>query len=299
MFSQIFIERPKLAMVVSIVTVIAGLICLREAPIAEYPEIAPPTVMVMANYDGASSQEVADSVASVIEEQINGLENLLYFSSTSSNTGSYLLEITFESGSNTDINLVNVQNAVKRAEPLLPESVQRTGVKMFKRNSDILSFYNFTTDGSKLTLTELSNFIRTNVRDPLARIPGVSEVSIMGERNYSMRLWLDTDKMDRMGISIDVISAAVRSQNIQAAAGSVPRTFRPPPVPSVPKAAASICSSKSPRWAVSIPPRNSATSSSVPMTPPAWSNSATSPGSTSARKVTPTNPVSTVKMPSR
>ena len=221
MFSQIFIERPKLAMVISIVTVIAGLLCLSKAPIAEYPEIAPPTVMVMATYDGASSQEVADSIATVIEEQINGLENLLYFSSTSSNTGMYLLEITFESGSNTDINLVNVQNAVKRAEPLLPESVQRTGVRMFKRSSDILSFYNFTTDGSVLTLTELSNFIRTNVRDPLARIPGISEVSIMGERNYSMRLWLDADKMDRLGISIDDISAAVRAQNIQAAAGSI------------------------------------------------------------------------------
>ncbi|MBR2626325.1 MAG: efflux RND transporter permease subunit [Lentisphaeria bacterium] len=221
MFSQIFIDRPKLAMVISIVTVIAGTLCLFQAPIAEYPEIAPPTIMVMANYTGASSQELSDTVATVIEEQCNGLENLLYFSSSCSNTGMYLLEITFESGSDTDINLVNVQNAVKRAEPLLPDVVKRNGVRQFKRSGDILALYNFTTDGSKLSLTQLSNFIRTNVRDPLSRIPGISEVSIMGERNYSMRIWLDTKKMSGMGISTDDVANAVRAQNVQAAAGSI------------------------------------------------------------------------------
>jgi len=221
MFSQIFIDRPKLAMVVSIVTVIAGSLCLFNAPIAEYPEIAPPTIMVMANYTGASSQEVADTVATVIEEQCNGLEGLLYFSSTCSNNGMYMLEITFESGSDTDINLVNVQNAVKRAEPLLPDVVKRNGVRQFKRSGDILALYNFTTDGSVLSLTELSNFIRTNVRDPLSRVPGISEVSIMGERNYSMRIWLDTRKMAGLGISTADVSNAIQAQNVQAAAGSI------------------------------------------------------------------------------
>ncbi len=209
-------------MVISIVTVIAGCLCLFQAPIAEYPEIAPPTIMVMANYTGASSQEVADTVATVIEEQCNGLENLLYFSSTCSNNGMYLLEITFESGSNTDINLVNVQNAVKRAEPLLPDVVKRNGVRQFKRSGDILAFYNFsTTDEEKYPLTKLSNFIRTNVRDPLSRVPGISEVSIMGERNYSMRIWLDSKQMAAKGISSDDVGNAVRAQNIQAAAGSI------------------------------------------------------------------------------
>lgn len=221
MFSQIFIERPKLAIVISVVTVIAGLLCLFQAPIAEYPEIAPPTVMVMASYTGASSQELSDTVATVIEEQCNGLENLLYFSSTCSNTGLYLLEITFAPGSNTDINLVNVQNAVRKADPLLPDVVKRNGVRQFKRNGDILAFYNFSTDGSVMSLTELSNFIRTNVRDPLSRIPGISEVSIMGERNYSMRIWLDTQKMAAQGISNSDVSAAIQSQNLQAAAGSI------------------------------------------------------------------------------
>ena len=123
MFSQIFIDRPKLAMVISIVTVIAGLLCLSQAPIAEYPEIAPPTIMVWANYTGAGAQEVANTVATVVEEQMNGLEDLLYFSSSCSDNGMYLLEITFEPGTDTDIALVNVQNAVKRAEPLLPQTV--------------------------------------------------------------------------------------------------------------------------------------------------------------------------------
>ena len=221
MFSQIFIERPKLAMVFSIVTIIAGTLCIFRAPIAEYPEIAPPSIMVMANYTGASSDEVANTVATVIEEQMNGLEDLVYFSSTSSNTGMYMLEITFESGSDTDINLVNVQNAVKRAEPLLPQLVIDNGVRMFKRSGDILSVYSFTTDGSELSLTQLSNFIRTNVRDPLSRIPGVSEVSIMGARDYSMRIWLKTNLMSQLGISTGDVVAAIRAQNIQAAAGSI------------------------------------------------------------------------------
>ena len=225
MFSQIFIERPKLAIVVSIVTVIAGLLCVFNAPIAEYPEIAPPTIMVWATYTGAGSQEVANTVATVIEEQMNGLEDLLYFSSSCSDNGMYLLEITFEPGTDTDIALVNVQNAVKRAEPLLPQTVKDNGVRQFKRSGDILSLYNFTTDGSTLSLTELSNFIRTNVRDPLTRINGVSEVSIMGERNFSMRIWVDPVKLSALNITPDDVANAVRSQNQQAAAGAVGTEF--------------------------------------------------------------------------
>ena len=221
MFSQLFIERPKLAMVIAIVTVIAGLLCVSRAPVAEYPEIAPPTIMVWANYTGAGSEEVANTVATVIEEQMNGLEDLLYFSSSCSDSGTYMLEITFEPGTDTDIALVNVQNAVKRAEPLLPQSVIDNGVRQFKRSGDILTLYNFTTDGSKLSLTELSNFIRTTVRDPMTRINGVSEVSIMGERNYSMRIWLDTAHMSSLGIKTSDVLQAVRSQNVQAAAGTV------------------------------------------------------------------------------
>ena len=221
MFSQIFIDRPKLAMVISIVTIILGCLCLTYAPIAEYPEIAPPSLVVSGSYTGAGAEEVANSVATVMEEQMNGLEDLLYFSSTSTNTGRYSLELTFKSGTNTDIALVNVQNAARRAEVLLPKQVVDNGVKFYKRSSDILSVFNFSTDGTSLSLTELSNYIRTNVRDDLARIDGVSEVSIMGERNYSMRIWLDTIHMEALNIKTDDIRAAIKSQNTQAAAGSI------------------------------------------------------------------------------
>ena len=225
MISQVFIDRPRLAIVISVVTVLLGLLCLFKAPIAEYPEIAPPSLVVFANYTGAGAEEVADTVATVIEEQMNGLEDLLYFSSTSSNAGLYILSITFKSGTDTDIALVNVQNAVDRAKPLLPQVVKDNGVRFFKRSSDILALYNFTTDGTELSQTQLSNYIRTNIRDPLSRVDGVSEVSIMGERNYSMRIWVDPVKISSLNITPDDVANAVRTQNLQAAAGSVGTEF--------------------------------------------------------------------------
>lgn len=221
MFSQIFIDRPKLAIVISVVTVLVGLLCVFQAPIAEYPEIAPPAITVWATYTGAGSEEVANTVATVIEEQMNGLEHLLYFTSTSSNTGTYSLELTFKSGIDTDIAQVNVQNAVRRAEPMLPQVVKDNGIKIFKRSSDMLSAYSFTTDGSEVSLIGLSNFIRTNIRDPMSRVDGISEVNIMGERNYSMRIWLDPVHMSALQIKPEDVAAAVQSQNVQAAAGAV------------------------------------------------------------------------------
>jgi len=221
MISQIYIDRPKLAIVISIVTVLLGLLCLRVAPVAEYPEIAPPNIMVFCTYTGAGSEEVANTVATVIEEQINGLEDLLYYNSTSSNTGTYTLEITFKSGTDTDIAQVNVQNAVRRAEPILPQNVKDNGIRIFKRSGDILAAYSFLTDGSSMNLIELSNYIRTNIRDPLSRVDGISEVQIMGERNYSMRIWLDPEHMSALQMKPEEVASAIQSQNVQAAAGSV------------------------------------------------------------------------------
>ena len=176
MFSQIFIERPKLALVISIVTVLAGMICLRDLPIAEYPEIAPPTVVVMANYPGASAQVLAETVASVVEEQVNGVEDCIYFESKSNNNGNYTLTLTFKSGINSDIALVNTQAAVQRAEKLLPDTVRQLGVTVFKRSTDIVGVYNFETDGSEISQLDLSNFVRMNVRDSFARLDGVGAV---------------------------------------------------------------------------------------------------------------------------
>ncbi|MBQ4106241.1 MAG: efflux RND transporter permease subunit [Lentisphaeria bacterium] len=221
MISQVFIDRPKFAMVISIVTVLAGLMCLRTMPVAEYPEIAPPSIMVWANYPGAGAETITDAVANIIEAEINGVEDLVYFSSSSSNNGSYQLNLTFESGTDSDIAMVNVQNAVRRAEPSLPQDVIDLGIQIRKRSGDILAMYAFTAEPGVMSQLELNNFVRMRVRDDIARIPGVAQAEIFGTRTYSMRVWLDAGKMASLQLRPDQVVAAIRAQNIQAAAGSV------------------------------------------------------------------------------
>ena len=220
MISRIFIERPKLSFVISIVTVIAGVLCLFQVPVAEYPEIAPPQIMVSASYPGASAEVIAETVATVIESEANGIEDMIYFSSQSNNSGSYQLSITFKPGTDTDIAQVNVQNAVSRAEPSLPAEVKALGVQVKKRSSDILGMYAFTTDGTEVSQLELSNYVRIHVKDELARIDGISDVAIWGERNYSMRVWLDPMRMSALKIKPEDVISAIESQNVQAAAGT-------------------------------------------------------------------------------
>ena len=222
MFSRIFIERPKLAMVISIVMVFAGYLCMQFIPVAEYPEVAPPSITVWASYPGASAEEIADTVASPIEAEMNGLDNLLYFSSECSDAGTYNLTLKFKSGSDTDIAQVDVQNAIKRAEAQLPQEVRDLGIDVAERGGDILAVYAFTKkNGTQEDMVRLANFLRTNVKDEIARIDGVSYVEIMGASDYSMRVWLDKQKMAAMNITPDEVQAAIRQQNIQAAAGSV------------------------------------------------------------------------------
>lgn len=221
MFSKIFIDRPKFAFVISILFMLAGTICLFRLPVAEYPEIAPPTITVSAVYPGASSQVVAETVASVIEEQVNGIEDMMYFSSTSDNSGNYTLTLTFESGVDSDIAQVNVQNAVSRAESQLPDYVRQLGVNVAKRSTDMVCIYNFWTDGSKLTHLQLANYVRMNIKDTFARLPGVSDAEILGERNYSMRIWLDPIKLSALDMSPADVAAKIASQNQQAVVGAI------------------------------------------------------------------------------
>ena len=221
MFSRIFIERPRLAMVVSLVLVLTGIISLFKLPVAEYPEIAPPTLFVSTTYPGASAEVIVQTVAIPLEDEINGVDDLLYFSSTCDNSGNYSCRVTFQSGTDTDIAMVNLQNAVSRAEVNLPSDVTKNGVSVEKRGSDLLAMFAFLTDGSKMNLMELNNYVDSNIKDAISRIPGVSSAEIMASREYSMRIWLNPLRMAGLGISTSDITTAVESQNIQAAAGSI------------------------------------------------------------------------------
>jgi len=221
MLSRFFIERPRFAVVISVVIVIAGILCLFKLPVAEYPEIAPPTLHISATYTGASAEVIAETVGMPIEDEINGVDNLLYFSSTSDNSGNYSCSATFKTGTDTDIAMVNLQNAVKRAEVKLPSDVTKQGITVEQRGNDILAMFAFATDGSKMNLAELNNYIETNVKDAVQRIDGVSSCNVMASQEYSMRIWLNPLRMAGLGISTTDISSAVESQNIQAAAGTV------------------------------------------------------------------------------
>ena len=221
MFSKIFIERPRLAFVLSLVLVLTGLISLGKLPVAEYPEIAPPTLLVSTSYPGASTEVITQTVAMPIEDEINGVDDLLYFFSTSDNSGNYTCRVTFQSGTDTDIAMVNLQNAVSRAEVNLPSDVTKNGITVEKRGNDLLAMFAFLTDGREMDLMELNNYVDANIKDAICRISGVSGAEIMSTREYSMRIWLNPLRMSGLGISTSDITTAVESQNIQAAAGSI------------------------------------------------------------------------------
>ncbi|MGE3180996.1 MAG: efflux RND transporter permease subunit [Phycisphaerae bacterium] len=226
-FAHFFIDRPVFASVLSIVIVIVGLIAIGTLPIAQYPEIVPPTVVVSATYPGANAEVVARTVATPIEQQVNGVENMLYMSSQCTNTGSMQLTITFELGTDLDIAQVQVQNRVSIAEPQLPEDVRRFGVTVRKSSPDLTcAIAVYSDDGSRDTLY-VSNYATLQIRDELARLPGVGDITVFGARDYSMRIWLDPEKIASRNMTAGDVVSAVREQNIQVAAGIVGG----PPVP--------------------------------------------------------------------
>ena len=221
MFSQFFIDHPRFAFVLAIVFSLCGGIALFQLPVEEYPEIAPATVRVSARYPGASAQVVADAIAIPVEDQINGVENVVYYSSTCDNSGSYSCSVTFKSGADTDMALVNLQNAVKRAESKLPSVVKQQGISVQKRNSDMLAMYSFTTDGRNLSLQQLADYVEKNVKESVMRVEGVSVAEVMTAQEYAMRVWLNPIRMGGLGITIGDVSSAIERQNVQAAAGTV------------------------------------------------------------------------------
>jgi multidrug efflux pump subunit AcrB len=221
MFSRFFIDRPIFAAVLSIIITLAGGIAVWTLPVAQYPEITPPTVEVSASYPGANAQVVADTVAAPIEQQVNGVEDMLYMSSQSTNDGTYTLTVTFRNGTNLNLAQVLVQNRVALAQPILPDLVKRRGVTVKKKSPSILMIVNlFSPDGSRDNLY-LSNYATIQLRDELSRLPGVGDITYLGQRDYSMRVWLDPLKMSARHLSASDVIRAVEQQNVQVAAGQI------------------------------------------------------------------------------
>lgn len=221
MFSDIFIRRPRFALVISLFIMLGGILCMFRLPIAEYPQVSPPSVMVIAAYPGASAEVIADTVASPLESEVNGIEDMIYYSSQSDNLGNYTLTLMFKSGSDEDMALVNVNNAVKRAEHALPTDVVNNGITVVKRSSDMLATIAVYSDNPEHTPLYLNNYVSIHLKDALARIDGIGQAVVFGEQNYSIRIWLDPYKMKAYSISDEDVRNAVASQNIQAAIGSV------------------------------------------------------------------------------
>ncbi len=221
MFSAFFITRPKFAFVISILISIAGLIAINALPIALYPDLAPPQVTVSANYPGADAETIADTVAGPLEAKINGVEQMIYMSSNSANDGSYNLAVSFNVGSDADMNTVNVQNRVAQALAKLPEEVKRQGVVTTKQSTNMLMVVNLFSPKKTYDSLFLNNYANINVTDALARLPGVGKASILGVQDYSMRIWLNPDRLNSLSLSVDEVISAIRDQNIQVAPGQL------------------------------------------------------------------------------
>ena len=221
MISQVFIDRPRLAVVLAVLITLAGLIAMMNIPVAQYPKITPPTLRVSATYPGANAQVLANSVATTIEAAVNGVEDMLYMSSSSSNSGNYSLSVTFEIGTDPAIAQVNLQNRIQSALAKLPKEVVAQGVTVRKGSSDMLGAISFySPDGTRDKLF-LSNYVSSTIKDPLIRIDGVSDISIFGELVYSMRIWMNPPRMTALGLTADDLITAIRQQNVQAAVGTI------------------------------------------------------------------------------
>ncbi|MFL5340179.1 MAG: efflux RND transporter permease subunit, partial [Gemmataceae bacterium] len=221
MFSHFFIERPIFASVLSIIIFLAGAVAAVNLPVAQYPPITPPSIMVMCNYPGANAQDVADAVAAPIEQQVNGVEDMLYMVSQSNNDGSYNLTVTFKPGVNLNFAQVLVQNRINLAMPLLPDVVKQAGVTTRKRNPDILLVMAFFSPNNRYDQLYLGNFATIKIRDEISRVEGVGDCQQFGQQDYSMRVWVDPGKLAELGLTAADVANALREQNKQVAAGHV------------------------------------------------------------------------------
>lgn len=221
MFSIFFIRRPIFAAVISIVIVLVGLVALKALPIARYPDIAPPTVKITAIYPGADARTIAETVAAPIEQEVNGVEGMIYMQSVSANDGSMNLTVTFEPGTNLDTANVLTQNRVAVAEARLPEEVKRQGVTVKKQSTDVVMYIGFSSPGGTWDDEYLSNFVNQRIKDEIARVPGVGNAQVFGAGQFSMRVWLDPQRLRTYGLTSGDVVDAIRQQNVQVAGGRI------------------------------------------------------------------------------
>ncbi|HJZ59737.1 MAG TPA: efflux RND transporter permease subunit, partial [Gemmataceae bacterium] len=221
MIARFFVDRPIFATVISLVIMLAGGVAVFTLPVAQYPEVSPATVQVNALYPGANAATVRDTVAAPIEEQVSGVEGMMYMSSRCTNDGAYALTVTFKPGTNSDMAQVLVQNRVSLALPVVPALVQNEGITVKKQSPNVLMIVNLTSPDGRYDDLFLSNYATIDVRDELGRLPGVAEVTYLGQRDYSLRAWVDPDKLAAMNLSgMDVVTA-IAQQNVQVAAGQI------------------------------------------------------------------------------
>src|SRR5579883_3219876 len=221
MISKFFIDRPVFAVVLSLVIVLAGGVAVFTLPVAQYPEVTPPTVTVTAIYPGANALTVRNTVAAPIEEQVSGVENMMYMSSQCTNDGTYILTVTFRLGMDTDMAQVLVQNRVSLALPVIPQMVQNEGISVKKMSPNTMMIVNLISPDGRYDSTFLSNYATIYIKDELGRLPGVAGLTYLGQRDYSLRAWLDPDKLAALNLSAMDVVTAIAQQNVQVPAGQI------------------------------------------------------------------------------
>jgi hydrophobe/amphiphile efflux-1 (HAE1) family protein len=221
MISSVFVDRPRLAIVIAILMTLAGALSLLRMPVSQFPDIVPPQVTISTTFAGASAAVVEQTVAQVIEAQVVGVDKMIYMKSNSANDGSYTLTVSFELGTNPDIDVVNVNNRVQQAVARLPPEVQKYGITVRKRSAAILEFLQFYSEGGKQQPLFISNYVTINVLDRLARTPGVGDALLFGRLDYSMRIWFDMDRLVQLNLAPSDVTAAIQAQNVQAAVGRI------------------------------------------------------------------------------
>ncbi|MGH7658013.1 MAG: efflux RND transporter permease subunit, partial [Gemmatimonadales bacterium] len=222
-----FIRRPVLAVVISIVITLLGVFAIRLLPVSRYPEITPPAVTVTAVFPGATAEDVAEAVAAPIEQQLSGLQGLLYYTSANSSDGTMTLQLYFDISRDQDLAAVDVQNAVKLAEPQLPAAVRQIGVTIVKANSDIMGVVALSSEDPRYDAAYLTNYMKLYVEDEIKRLPGVGNAAVFGGLEFSMLLQLDPDRMSRLGVTVGDVTAAVEEQNATNPAGRLGREPAP------------------------------------------------------------------------